>query len=157
MCLSCMADAQLVFKNDRPILPQTEHGGPFYLLRARTGCKEWPKDWYGLVISNGPLLIWEWEPQPEPPEESEEWETWFGHVSDLLDVFEMDPLNGHEFVSSCMAAGYNKEKHGSVVYWFANYVAKALREWDLATDKDWGPPVFPPPKENSDGETDKRL
>lgn len=140
MCLQCLADAQHVFKGFRPILPKTEHQTPFYLVRARTGCEEWPNGWFGLVIMNDPVITWEWEPIPEPPEDSGEWIDWYRNVEPLEEDFCFDPMTGFQFVSACMEAGYDPEKHGyNVLPWFMNHVGVALKEWELATEEDWDP------------------
>lgn len=142
MCLQCIADAQHVFKGPREILPASEYGGPFYLVKARGGCKDWPKGWYGLVRMNDPDIIWEWDPQPEPTVESEDWKIWCREIEKICEDFIFDPMLGFHFVGSCKKAGYDPDRDGyNVVLWFMDHVGRALRDWDIATEADWRPPT----------------
>ena len=142
MCLQCTADAQPVFKTWHPLLPKSYHGGPYYLVRARTGCEDWPSGWYGLVLMNDPEIIWEWTPEPEP--KAEDFGAWYKNIDALQKKFVFGPLAGHQLVCSCMEAGYDPKVNGyNLLCWLMDYIGKKIKTRKLATEEDWGPPVFP--------------
>ena len=158
MCLQCMADAQHVFKSQKPVLPKTKVGGPYYLVRAVCGCRDdWPQGYYGLVVCNDPEVIWKGllASQPDLRDASANrrredrlkdirmrYRKWEDHLKDIRMRFFMNPRQGYELVTSCMAAGYDPRKHSDEIQWLMGYLRKQIKKRRLATPADWDEAPF---------------
>ncbi len=110
MCLQCEVDAQCVL---REIIPG------YQLYISIKDHEEWPKGQYGLVRCNDPDFVF-----AIPKDRDDEGE-WYDFI---LYEFLMEPLTGYNFVSACMAAGWNQKEHGDVAIWFVERILERLKK-----------------------------
>lgn len=153
MCLQCLADAQNVFRNRKPILPKTEHNPPVWLMQSHYGHEDWPKEWFGLVFQNDPFAVWEWEPTPEPhvlkgkgekaDAAYEKWQKWYTNAKKAAESLDgLDLTTAFDLVAACIEAGYDRAKDGDVALWLMDYIGKKLARSARSTEKDWDEPAF---------------
>lgn len=130
MCLQCIVKAHPVAHD---VLP-----GISLFLSTEDGSKEWPKDWYGLVATNDPLLVFpgpllvdpchgmtedDLDPMPEYPEGYEEYRAGCQALGPHLKAF----LHvGHRLVNLCQSQGYDPVKHGELQWWLMHHLASRV-------------------------------
>lgn len=108
MCQICDADAELIFEE---IIP--DH----YLYVAKRDSEFWPRDYYGLCVSDHPILIFSKYNLEDDPED------YFSFDAAMV------PMDGYKFVSCCEKAGFDEIKHSfNPVKWFLNLVKEKLNE-----------------------------
>lgn len=95
---------------------------------------------WGLVESNDPTFVWDFEPLPDPTfnmsEEEQQvfYETHTDETARLdrdearfAEIFHCSPLVGWRLVESCIKAGFDPKKYGNVSYWLLNYLGQHIR------------------------------
>jgi hypothetical protein len=109
------------------------------MIATKADSTDWPKGWLGLVKENDPLFVWPYKPlldiddpafdrlHPVDPELAL-WKLFIDYVFEVEENFACSyPIQGYEFVSACIKAGYQPEQYGvNVVWWFINFVNRAL-------------------------------
>lgn len=139
MCLQCVVDAKMI--GDKPIF------GNYYLMKSQKENEDWGKDYYGLIICNDPLLVWNikavkdqtFELSEEEVDDLVISENFNVNLDDLFlenleafrDILYLDPCNGYLLIKAAIESGYDKEKHGSFECWFQHKLACFIEENEI--------------------------
>ncbi len=134
MCLQCVVDAKTI--GNKPIF------GNYYLMKSQKENEDWDKDYYGLVICNDPLLVWNIKAVKDIyfDLESEEEinnlmenidvsdDTFCSNLDLFRDILILDPYNGYLLIKAAIESGFDKEKHGRFECWFQHKLACFIEE-----------------------------
>jgi hypothetical protein len=134
MCLQCVVDAKLI--GNKPIF------GNYFLMKSQKENEDWDKDYYGLVICNDPLLVWnikavkniyfDMNSEEEIQYERENRDscdfTFHNNLELFRDILYLDPYNGYLLIKAAIESGYDKKKHGGFECWFQHKVACFIEE-----------------------------
>lgn len=129
MCEQCLAATigWRIFASDK---------GPI-LVRATRDGREMKTGQWGLVFMNGPFVIWDTTPIPDPgdpPDENDvslEFEdaegTFLRALHDFRGDFLMSPTEGHDLYLAAIEAGFDPQEDGFEC-WLFDLMGRAVKE-----------------------------
>lgn len=104
----------------------------WYLIRARRDGNDMKVGEWGMVQCNDPTFTW----MTTPKVTKEEYEDMLYLPEDFDEALYMNPINGHNLITSAIEAGYSRKEHGHFSFWLFWYLSEFIRNNEPTTEED---------------------